>query len=186
MSRSSQLEVENQRLSMKVDEMKEICTVTSSMNVKYRMQLEKETTEKETLQESNDKLKVKLNSLTAKCNELNQKIKVLESNLQRKNATRTVAQPQVQVIKSIADIIESNPRDRAALDDLQKRFDELDAEHQEALNVIDELEFELGDVIARGHCLICLLSLSFSLTLYINRSTTLRWRRKGFRRRTKS
>lgn len=161
MSRSSQLEVENKRLSMKVDEMKEICTATSSMNVKYRMQLEKETTEKEELKESNHKLKVKLNNLTTQCNELNQRIKVLESNLSRKNDMRINAQPQVQVIKSIADIIESNPRDSAALADLQKRFDELDAEHQEALNVIDELEFELGDVIAQ-RTLPGLPSISFS------------------------
>lgn len=186
MSQASQLEVENKLLSMKVDEMKQVCTVTSTMNVKYRMQLETETAEKENLQESNHKLKVKLNSLTVVCNELNHKIKVLETELTRHNATRIVAQPQVRVIKSIADIIESNPNDSAALDDLQKRFDELDAEHQEALNVIDELEFELGDVIARGHCLTVLLSLSFPLTLRITRSITLKWRLKGFRRRTKS
>lgn len=147
---------------MQVDEMKEICSTTSTVNVRLRMQLEKETSEKENLKESNHKLKVKLNSLTVICNELNEKIKVLETNLKRKGVTRIVAQPKVQVIKSIADIIDSSPTDSAELSDLQKRFDELDAEHQEALNVIDELEFELGDVIARGHCLTQLPSLSYS------------------------
>lgn len=143
MSRSSQLEVENKRLSMKVDEMKQICTTTSSLNVKFRMQLEKESTEKENLHEANLKLKTKLNSMSVICNELNEKVKVLESNLKRQSVTRI--QPQVQMINSIADIV-VGPKDSEAFDDLQRRYDELDAEHHDALDVIDQLEFELGDV----------------------------------------
>lgn len=122
-------------------------TLTSSLNVKYKMQLQRETDEKERLQESNQKLKVTLNNLTAKCNELGQRVKLLESNLARQSAVKEV--PRVQMINSIADIVVSPPQSTAAFSDLQKRFDELEAEHQEALNVIDDLEFELGDVIAR-------------------------------------
>lgn len=145
MSRSSQLEAENKRLSFKVDEMKEICSSTSSLNVKYKMQLEKESSEKENLLEVNQKLKLKLNSLSVKCNELNHRIKVLECSLKRKNATR-LTQPQVRLISSVEDIVITRPKQDEALRELQKRYDELDAEHQESLNVIDELEFELGDV----------------------------------------
>lgn len=122
-------------------------TLTSSLNVKYKMQLQRETDEKEKLQESNQKLKVTLNNMTAKCNELGQRVKLLESNLARQSAVKEV--PRVQMINSIADIVVSPPQSTAAFNDLQKRFDELEAEHQEALNVIDDLEFELGDVIAR-------------------------------------
>ena len=147
MSRSGQLEAENRRLTFKVDEMKEICSLSSSLNVKYKMQLDKETTDKENLLESNHKLKVKLNSLSVTCNELNERIKVLESSLKLKNATR-LSQPQVRVISSVEDIVITRPKQDEALQDLQKRYNELDAEHQEALNVIDELEFELGDVIS--------------------------------------
>lgn len=155
MSRNSQLEAENKRLSVKVDEMKDICSLTSSLNVKYRLQLDKETSDKENLAELNQKLKTRLNNLTVKCNELNQKVKVLELNIKRKPAVRLSQQPPVRVISSISDIIIPDQRSNAEFIDLQKRFDELDAEHQEALNVIDDLEFELGDVIAssisRGH-----------------------------------
>lgn len=52
--------------------------------------------------------------------------------------------PQVEVVASISDIMRP---DSKALTDLQKRYDELETEHNEALNVIDDLEFELGDVI---------------------------------------
>lgn len=145
MSRNSQLEAENRRLTLKVDEMKSICTLTSSLNVKYQMQLQEETTEKENLKESNHKLKLKLNNLSIRCNDLNQRIKVLESNLKRKPATRA-SQAPVRIISSISDIIVADPNKSKAFIDLQKRYDGLEAEHKEALNVIDELEFELGDV----------------------------------------
>lgn len=145
MSRNSQMEAENRRLTMKVEEMKEICTHTSSLNVKFKQQLEQEASQKENLQESNHKLKLKLNVLSIKCNELNDKVKVLEANLKRRPATR-LSQP-VRIISSVSDIIIGNPINDQALTSLQKRFDELEIEHQEALNVIDELEFELGDVI---------------------------------------
>lgn len=147
MSRTGQLEAENKRLTFKVNEMKEICSLTSSLNVKYKMQLDKETTDREDILEANHKLKLKLNSMSVMCNELNQRIKVLEYSLQRKNATR-MTQPQVRLISSVEDIVITRPKQDEAFNDLQKRHNELDAEHQEALNVIDELEFELGDVIS--------------------------------------
>lgn len=143
MSRSSQLEAENKRLSVTVDEMKEICTLTSTLNVKYKLQLDREVQGKENFKQSNHILKLKLNNLSMKCNEMNERIKVLETNLRRKVIMKIV-QPKVQVIRSITDITKV---DNKALDDLQKRYDELHADHQEALNVIDELEFELGDVM---------------------------------------
>lgn len=120
-------------------------TLTSSLNVKYKMQLQRETDEKEKLQEANQKLKITLNNMTAKNNELGQRVKMLESNLARQSAVKEV--PRVQMINSIADLVVSPQQSSAAFNDLQKRFDELEAEHQEALNVIDDLEFELGDVI---------------------------------------
>lgn len=150
MSRNSQLEAENKRLFAQVEEMKEICSLTSTLNVKYKLQLDRQVTDKENLLESNHKLKLKLNTLTVKCNELDQIIKVLEANLRRKPVTKISFQPQVRVISSVSEIMVTKPLQNEALHDLQKRFDELDVEHQEALNVIDELEFELGDVIAEN------------------------------------
>lgn len=147
MSRSGQLEADNKRLSFKVDEMKEICSATSKLNVQYKTQLDKETSDKENLLEANRKLKLKLNSLSIKCNELNQRVKILEDSLQRKNAT-SMNQPQVRVISSVEDIVITRPKQDEAFRDLKKTYNELEAEHQEALNVIDELEFELGDVIS--------------------------------------
>ena len=146
MSRNGQLEVENKRLSQKVEEMKEICTLTSTMNVQFKSKLEREALEKGNLKESNQKLKISLNKLSVKCNELNQRVKVLETNLKRKVLTR-INQPRVQIIKSASDVVRS---DNQALEDLQSRYDKLDTEHQEALNVIDELEFELDDVIIQN------------------------------------
>lgn len=143
MSRNGHLEAENKRLSVKVEEMKEICTLTSTLNIKYKSQLDREQQDKESLKESNHKLKLKLNNLSVKCNEMNERVRVLETNLKRKVLTR-VNQPKVQIIKSISEITRT---DNKSLEKLQKRYDELDAEHQEALQVIDELEFELGDVI---------------------------------------
>lgn len=181
MSRSNQLEVENKRLSMKVDEMKQICTTTSSLNVKFRMQLEKESTEKENLHEANLKLKTKLNSLSVICNELNEKVKVLESNLKRKSVTRI--QPQVQMINSIADIVVGT-KDSEAFDDLQRRYDELDAEHHEAMDVIDQLEFELGDVNLPARPSEPVTYFMFFSFLVPIRSTTLKWKLNVFRART--
>lgn len=140
MSHRFQLEAENERLLLKVEELKEICSLTSSLNVKHKFQLEKETNEKDALKEANHKLKLKLNNLTTKCNEQEQKIKVLESNLRRKPETNV---SRVQIVKSIYDITASSEK---ALISLQKRYDELEAEHHDALSVIDDLEFELGDI----------------------------------------
>lgn len=145
MSRGNQLQVENKRLSMQVDEMKEICSNASSLNVKYRMDLEKETSEKENLREANTKLKLKLNEMAAKCHELTRKMKMLESNLARQSVSQ-VNQPRVQMIGSVKDIMISE-QSNDKLNDLQKRYDKLEVDHNEALNVIDDLEFELGDVI---------------------------------------
>ncbi|CRL00573.1 CLUMA_CG013833, isoform A [Clunio marinus] len=142
MSRSSQLMSENMRLSMTVEELKQISATSSSLNVKYKLQLEQEINEKEALQEANHRLKSKLNKLAVNCNELNQRVKVLEANLKRKPAIR-ISQPHVQVVESVSSTIQL---DNAAFIDLQNRFDKLEAEHNEALNVIDELEFELGDI----------------------------------------
>jgi hypothetical protein len=55
-----------------------------------------------------------------------------------------VNQPKVQIIKSASDVVRSDMKD---MENLQSRYNELETEHQEALNVIDELEFELSDVI---------------------------------------
>lgn len=66
MSRNSHLEAENKRLSVKLEELKGISSLTSSLNVKYRLQLDKEATEKESFKEVNHRLKLKLNSLTSR------------------------------------------------------------------------------------------------------------------------
>lgn len=147
MSRNSHLESENRRLTKTVDEMKDICSLTSSLNVKYKLQLEKETTENEILKESNQKVKLKLNQLSAKCIEQSQRIKILESHLTRHAAVR-VAKPIVRIVSSVPEGVVTDPMKSDAFIDLQARYDELDAAHHEALNVIDELEFELGDVMS--------------------------------------
>lgn len=147
MSRNSHLESENRRLTKTVDEMKDICSLTSSLNVKYKLQLEKETTENEILKESNQKVKLKLNQLSAKCIEQSQRIKILESHLTRHSAVR-VAKPIVRIVSSVPEGVVTDPMKSDAFIDLQARYDELDAAHHEALNVIDELEFELGDVMS--------------------------------------
>lgn len=137
MSRNSVLESENHRLSLKIDEMKEICTLTSTLNVKYKTQLDRESTEKKNLLETNQKLKLKLNELSTKSMEQQQFIKVLQNNLRSQSAAKASG-------KAVSS--DSDPKTSSEYVDLQTRYDELNATHHEALNVIDELEFELGDV----------------------------------------
>lgn len=176
MLRNSQLEAENKRLSQKVDEMKEICALTSKLNVKFKSQLEQESNHKENMNESNKKLKMSMNKLSWKCNELNQKVKILEINLKRKVMTR-INQPKVQIIKTASDVVQM---DNKLIEELQKRYDQLDVEHQEALNIIDELEFELDDVIT---LLLCYVSVSLSSIFLFNlhlRSIILKWISSGF------
>lgn len=191
MSRNSHLEAENKRLSSKVDEMKEICSLTSSLNVKYKVQLDREVTDRRNLQESNQRLKIKLNSLTVKCTELNQKVKVLDAHLRRRPITRISNQPQVRVISLVSDIRINEPQSSEALKELQKRYDELDVAHQEALNVIDELDFELDDVIIESslvdiHTIRYILHtfLSFISCLVNFRSITLKWKLKDCNKKT--
>ncbi|KAG5676659.1 hypothetical protein PVAND_006477 [Polypedilum vanderplanki] len=144
MSRSSRLESENKRLSMEVETMKEACSRASSQSVKYKMQLEEEKNFKEELMEGNAKLKKKVNDLAAICHQQNEKIKILENNLIRSTSARA---SRVKVIGSITDIIETaDPTKSQQYIDLQTKYDELQIEHREALDIIDELEFELGDI----------------------------------------
>lgn len=152
MSRNHQLEVENNRLSMKVEEMKEICTQTSSINVKYKMQLEREKESKEELVEGNSRLKKKCNELATRCHEQNEKIKVLESNLRRCTlASIRASRIPVKIIGNVSQIIQkSDPKTSSEYIDLQQKHDELENDYQEALVVIDELEFELDDVSMSG------------------------------------
>lgn len=162
MSRNHQLEVENNRLSMKVEEMKEICTQTSSINVKYKMQLEREKESKEELVEGNSRLKKKCNELATRCHEQNEKIKVLESNLRRCTlASIRASRIPVKIIGNVSQIIQkSDPKTSSEYIDLQQKHDELENDYQEALVVIDELEFELDDVSMSG--LISLFTLLYS------------------------
>lgn len=146
MSRNSQLEVENKRLSMKVEEMKEICAKTSSMNVKYKMQLDGEKQTKEELLEGNAKLKKKVNELASRCYEQNEKIRVLESNLKR-GASTSMRNSRVTIIGNVSEIIQkTDPKTSSEYIDLEQRYCELEKEYQEAVAIIDELEFELEDV----------------------------------------
>lgn len=148
MSRSSQLEVENKRLSVKVEEMKEICTQTSSLNVKYKMQLEREKESKEELLEGNSKLKIKANELATRCFELNEKIRVLESNLKRSSsASVRSSRIPVKIIGNVSEIVQqSDPKASPEYIDLESKYADLERDYQEALAVIDELDFELDDV----------------------------------------
>lgn len=145
MARNSLMDIENRRLSMKVEEMKEICSQTSSINVKYRIQLEKEISEKDETRSANQSLKLKLNKLTAIGNEQNERIKVLETHLHRAMNNRSSLVP-VKIIGSISEIVKKDASDEA-FNDLQQSYDELDVQHREALAMIDDLEFELGDVM---------------------------------------
>lgn len=148
MSRNSQLEVENRRLSVKVDEMKEICTQTSSLNVKYKMQLEREKEAKEDLIEGNARLKQKANELAKRCFEQNEKIRVLESNLKRSaSASVRASRVPVTIIGNVSEIIQqSDPKTSREYVDLETKYTELEKDYQEALAMIDELDFELEDV----------------------------------------
>jgi chromosome segregation ATPase len=146
MSRNSQLEVENKRLSMEVAEMKEICARTSSMSVKYKMQLDGEKQTKEELLEGNAKLKKKVNELASRCHEQNEKIRVLENNL-RRSASASMRNSRVTFIENVSQIIQkTDPKTTREYIDLEQKYDELEKEYQEALSIIDELEFELEDV----------------------------------------
>jgi chromosome segregation ATPase len=144
------LEVENKRLSVKVEEMKGICTQTSSLNVKYKMQLETEKEVKEELLEGNTKLKRKVNELATICYEQKEKIKVLESNLRRsQTASVRASRIPVKIIGNVSEIIQdSDPKMSKEYIDLQQQYAELEKDYQEAAAIIDELEFELDDVRA--------------------------------------
>lgn len=132
--------------------MKEICTQTSSINVKYKMQLEREKESKEELVEGNSRLKKKCNELATRCHEQNEKIKVLESNLRRCTlASIRASRIPVKIIGNVSQIIQkSDPKTSSEYIDLQQKHDELENDYQEALVVIDELEFELDDVSMSG------------------------------------
>lgn len=148
MSRSSRLDAENKRLSMEVEQMKEICSSASSQSYKYKMQLQDEKEKKSDLLEGNAKLKNKVNDLSTRCFEQNEKIRMLESNLRRSsNASARASRVPVKIIGSISEIVQTvDPTQTQQYIDLQKKCSELESEHQEALAIIDELEFELGDV----------------------------------------
>lgn len=148
MSRNNRLEAENNRLSVEVEQMKEICTQTSSINVKYKMQLEREKESKEELLEGNARLKKKANELAARCFEQNEKVRVLESNLRRSaSASVRASRIPVKMIGNVSEIIQkSDPKTSQEYIDLQNRHAELENNYHEALVVIDELEFELDDV----------------------------------------
>lgn len=148
MSRNSQLEVEYRRLSVKVDEMKEICAKTSSLNVNYKMQLEREKQFKEELMEGNARLKNKANELATRCFEQNEKIRVLENNLKRSlSASVRASRVPVQIIGNVSQIIqETDPKTTKEYVDLEHKYTELEQHYQEALDMIDELDFELEDV----------------------------------------
>lgn len=151
MSRSSRLESENKRLSVEVEEMKEACSRSSSLNVKIKMQLEEEKNLKDELMEGNTKLKKKVNDLSTRCFQQNEKIRMLESNLRRSTGTSSRAsRPPLKVFDKVSEMIQStqssDPTKSQSYIDLQRKYDELESEHREALDIIDELEFELGDV----------------------------------------
>lgn len=132
--------------------MKEICMQTSSINVKYKMQLEREKESKEELMEGNARLKKKVNELATRCFEQNEKIRVLESNLRRSaSASVRASRIPVKIIGNVSQIIQrSDPKESREYIDLQNKHDELEKNYQEALVVIDELEFELDDVSMSG------------------------------------
>jgi hypothetical protein len=150
MSRSSQLEAENKRLSMKVVEMKEICAQTSTVNVQYKSQLEKEKSLKEELLIGNAKLKNKVIKLSTVCHQQQDVIKVLRSNLRESSdASVRASRIPVKIIGNASELFETkSPKQSQAYTDLEKKYGELESEYREALAVIDELEFELGDVSA--------------------------------------
>jgi chromosome segregation ATPase len=163
MSRSSRLESENKRLSMEVEEMKDACTRSSTLSVKYKMQLEEEKNVKEDLMEGNAKLKKKVNDLSTRCFQQNEQIRVLESNLRRcSGASSRASRVPVKVIGNISEIIKNvDPTETQPYIDLQRKYDELESEHREALDIIDELEFELGDVSAALKTRSCVCFVSF-------------------------
>ncbi|XP_070499644.1 tektin-1 isoform X2 [Chironomus tepperi] len=148
MSRSSRFEAENKRLSVEVEQMKEVCSRTSAINVRYQQRLEEERSVKEELLEGNAKLKQKVNDLSTRCFQQNEHIRMLESNLRRAtNVSMRASRVPVRLIGSVSEIIQNvDPTTTQPYIDLQKKYNELESEHQEALVIIDELEFELGDI----------------------------------------
>lgn len=148
MSRNSQLDHENKRLSLKVEEMKEICAKTSSMNVKYKMQLDGEKQTKKELFIGNAKLKKKVNELASQCYEQHEKIRVLESNLKRSTSASTSrSSSRVTIIGNVSQIIQkTDPKTSSEYLNLEARYGELEKEYEHAMAIIDELEFELDDV----------------------------------------
>lgn len=126
--------------------MKEACSKTTSINVKFKMKLEDEKILKDELLAGNARLKTKVNSLSTQCFQQHEKIKILESNLRRAtNVSMRASRVPVRMIGSVSEIIQKADPKYA---DLERRYDELESEHREALVIIDELEFELGDVIS--------------------------------------
>ena len=157
MSRSSRFETENKRLSVEVEQMKEVCSRTSAINVKYKQRLEEEKSLKEELFEGNTKLKRKVNDLSSRCFEQNEHIKMLESTLRRAtNVSMRASRVPVKLIGNVSEIIQKvDPTTTQPYIDLQKKYNELESQHQEALAIIDELEFELDDVISNERNIFC-------------------------------
>ena len=146
--------------------MKEVCSRTSAINVKYKMQLEDEKNSKEELTEGNSKLKKKVNDLSTLCYQQNEHIRMLEANLRRAtNVSMRASRVPVKLIGNVSEIIQNvDPTTTQPYIDLQKKYAELESQHQEALVIIDELEFELGDVISIKRHIFLSLTVSLIFT----------------------
>ena len=97
MTKNVYLETENKKMFLQHDELKELCSKTSALNVTYKTQLDKEIACKEDTMEGNQIMKKKLNNVTAKCLEQKEKIKTLEYSLQR-SAVKRVSQVPIQIV----------------------------------------------------------------------------------------
>ena len=82
---------------LKYDELKELCSKTSALNVTYKIQLDKEIACKESTIEGNQIMKKKLNNVTTKCLEQEEKIKTLQCSLQH-SAVKRVSQVPIQIV----------------------------------------------------------------------------------------
>lgn len=97
MTKNVYLDTENKKMFLKLDELKEICSKTSALNVTYKILLDKEIAFKEDTIERNHIMKKKMNNVTAKCFEQAEKIKTLECSLQR-SAVKRISQVPIQTV----------------------------------------------------------------------------------------
>ncbi|XP_053691800.1 paramyosin [Sabethes cyaneus] len=143
--RLQQLENENQALKEEFVPLQKSYSKATEFCVKYKMELEQQTTVKEQLYAANQKHKEHYSRLLGQYSQQREEVKVLRHSLKSVEATRRVSRVPVEIIGKVSDIGRNEELEKRC-QDLQSRCDRLQQDLTGAYAAIDDLEFELESV----------------------------------------